>query len=162
MIGDELLDLVELVARDITGIEQALHHGGERAVEGMLERVEQFTALRLRLGHRRAIKRDMALFRGGEQPLAHHAIHERANCRIRPRRLLEQLLLDGGRRAGFVGPDGFNDGPLGFSQFNGRLRHGVKKDDARSLLYSCRAHKQNLYKCRGQEAFCAAAFCPLN
>jgi len=149
--GDELFDFVEVVAGDVVGVEEALHHGRERAVERVLEGVKQFAALRLGFGHGGAIEGDVALFLGGEQALGDHAIHQRADGGVGPCGLLEKLLLHGGRGAGLGVPDSFDDGPLGFGEFNGRLRHGgeIWVTGGR-MLYSCRDGKGNLYICKDE------------
>ena len=105
------------------GFQEALHHRGERAVERVFERVEQLTALRLFARHRRAVQRQVADFLRGEQALAHHAVHQRADRAVGPLGLFVQLLLNGRGGARFVLPDRLDDSPFGFSQFDGFLRH---------------------------------------
>src|SRR5450759_5286968 len=60
MRGDEMLDFVEVFARNVVCIKQALNHWCERAVEGVFERVEQFTALRLLTRDGGAVKCEVA------------------------------------------------------------------------------------------------------
>lgn len=124
MRGDELFELVQFVAGDFLGVEQALHHGRERAIEGVFERIKQFATLGLFSGHGGAVKRDVLFPVRGEQLFADHAIHQGAHGGIRPRRLRLEFFLNGGGGAGFAVPDGLDDGPFGFGEFNRFFRHG--------------------------------------
>ena len=122
-----------------------MDHRGERAVEGVLEGVKQFTALRLFAGDYGTVERQVTdLFRR-EQALRNHAVHERAHGGIGPGGLWVEFFLDRRRRAGFMVPDGLDDRPFRLGQFDGRLGHGA------TLLDICRDVKRNLYNCK----FCA-------
>lgn len=124
MRRDELLDLVKFSAGDVVGVEEALHHRGQRPVEGVLEGVEQFAPLRLGPGDRGAVDRLVALFFRCEQSLDDHAIHQGADGRVGPFGAFEESLLNGRRGAGLAVPDGFDDRPLGFGEFDRFLGHG--------------------------------------
>ena len=59
-----------------------------------------------------------------EQAFGDHPVHQGADGRVGPPGFFEKFFLDGRRIAGLVVPDGFDDCPLGFRQFNWRFWHG--------------------------------------
>src|SRR6187551_2881568 len=111
MRGDQILDLAQFLRRNILRLEQTLNERTERAVERILERVEQLALLSLRARDGGVIQCWVALLVGLEQPLPDHAIHERADGAVGPGGLFGELLLELGRSAGLLLPDGLDDGP---------------------------------------------------
>ena len=142
MFSDEAFELIEFVTRDVLGVEQALNHRRERVIEGVLERVKQFAALRLFACDGRAIDRELAGLLSAQKSLCHHAIHERADGGICPRSFLEEQFLDDGRAARFVVPDGLDDGPFGLGEFGGLRGHtriiSTSVENVNGILYTCR------------------------
>src|SRR6266550_6840901 len=114
----------------------------------MLERVEQFAALRLGARDGGFILREVADLLRREQSFGDHAVHERADSGISPLGAFEEFFLNGWRGARFVFPDGFDDRPFGFGQFDFQLWHKGADGTTASLLYNCKAVKQNIYKCK--------------
>ena len=66
----------------IPAVQQTLHHRRERAVEGVLERVKQFAALRLRARDGGLVNGQFAFLFRLEHALDDHAVHQRADGRI--------------------------------------------------------------------------------
>lgn len=122
--SDEGFEFGQFLAAQRVGFEEALNHRRERAVEGVLESVKQLAALRLCACNGGTVKREIADFLRREQVLGHHAVHERPNGGISPFSALEKFLLNGRRGAGFVFPDGLDDGPFRLGQFDFELGHG--------------------------------------
>jgi hypothetical protein len=98
--------------------------GVSAPLKACFKRVKQFAALGLGARDGGVVECDVLIAIRSEQLFADHPVHQGANGRICPRRFGKEFFLNGRGGAGFGFPDGFDDGPLGFGQFNRLFGHG--------------------------------------
>ena len=126
----------------IPAFQEALHHGRQRAVEGVFECVKQFAVLRLPAGHGGMINGQLPFLFRLEHALGDHAVHQGADGRIGPTGRFEQFFLDGGRGAGFGFPDGLDDGPFSLGKLDGGFGYAptisTSVDNVKLILYNCK------------------------
>ena len=114
----------EFIGAQFVAFQEALHHGRQRAVEGVFQRIKKLPLLGLGAGDGGAVQREVAKLLGGQQPFRDHPIHQGADGAVGPLLVFVQFLLNGGRGARFVFPNGLDDGPFGLGEFNSFLGHG--------------------------------------